>query len=150
MVIMIKYECLRTLIKITYRHWDHFVQKSRNTAIPGRAIKKNSEAKLYYWYYLWLTFNGLVVIWVTKSYAMGQDCLVILPLWIRQFLPDWMHKLTSFCRKIHGIAWPYIYIYVIGIFRDTSWRSCLLGCKNPVLCTECLCFSFWSTVLGCC
>lgn len=26
------------LIKITYRHWDYFVQKSRNAAIPGRAI----------------------------------------------------------------------------------------------------------------
>lgn len=97
---------------------------------------KNSEAKLFYWYYLWLTFNGLVIIWVAKSYTMGQDCLVILPLWVRQCLPDWMHK-TSFCRKIHGIACPRlggqlsfglfslqleIHRYIINIFRDTSWR----------------------------
>lgn len=29
------------LIKITYRHWDQFAQKSRNAAIPERAIFLN-------------------------------------------------------------------------------------------------------------
>lgn len=97
-------------------NWDHFVQKSRNAAIPGRAIFKKNQKQLFYWCYLWLTLMDLRWFEWLRTTPWIKIALIILLLWVGYHSP--------------ALAWLNVQTNLF--LQENTW-DCLTTCVVAIL-----------------